>query len=71
MMNLLSTVAVTMLVAILCVVPAVLVRPYVPEFVDPALQQMAAAAWLSGMLSWMLAGMMRRRERARMARGAH
>ncbi len=68
MMKMLSTLAVTMLVALLCVVPAVLMRPYVPDFVDPALQQIAAAAWLSGMLSWTLAAIMRRREQARTLR---
>ncbi len=68
MMRMLSTVAVTMLVALLCVVPAVLMRPYVSDFVDPALQQIAAAAWLSGMLSWMLAALVRRRQQARALR---
>ncbi len=51
-LNVINAVAVTLLVALVTVVPASLIGPYVPGVFDPSLQRMAVAAWLSGLISW-------------------
>jgi len=53
--NILNTVAVTLLVAVLSVFPATIVAQYVPGFFNPTLKPIAVAAWLSALVSWYVA----------------
>ncbi len=55
MINILNTVAVTLLVAVLSIFPATLVGQYVPGFLNPTLKPIAVAAWLSALVSWYVA----------------
>ncbi len=55
MINILNTVAVTLLVAVLSVFPATFIAQYVPGFFNPTLKPIAVAAWLSALVSWYVA----------------
>ena len=55
MINILNTVAVTLLVAVLSIFPATLIGQYVPGFLNPTLKPIAVAAWLSALVSWYVA----------------
>jgi hypothetical protein len=55
MWKFLNAVAVTLLVAVVCVVPAALLAKYVPPIFDSGLRTVAIAAWLAGLVSWWLA----------------
>ncbi len=54
MIQILNTVAVTLLVAVLSVFPATLVGQYVPGFLNPTLKPIAVAAWLAALASWFI-----------------
>jgi hypothetical protein len=62
MWKILNAVAVTLLVAVVSVVPAALLAKYIPTVFDPGLRPVALAAWLSGLVSWWLATTMLRNE---------
>jgi hypothetical protein len=55
MIKILNTIAITLLIALISVIPATLVGPYVPGFVDLGLQRIAVAAWISGLICWFIA----------------
>jgi hypothetical protein len=55
MINTLNTIAVTLLVAVLCVFPAALIGQHVPGVFNPTLKPIAVAAWLAAMVSWYIA----------------
>lgn len=55
MIKILNTIAITLLIALISVVPATLLGPYVPGFVDLGLQRIAVAAWISGLICWFIA----------------
>ncbi len=55
MLNVINTIALTLLVALVCVIPGTLVGQYIPAVFHPSLQQMAVAAWLSALISWWVA----------------
>jgi hypothetical protein len=52
MTKVLTAVAVTLLAAVVSVVPAALIGRYVPAIFDAGLKPIAVAAWISGLLSW-------------------
>jgi hypothetical protein len=54
MWKVINAVAVTLLVALVCVVPAAFVARYIPDLIDPGLQPVAIAAWAAGLISWWL-----------------
>ena len=62
MLNVINTIAITLLVALVCVVPAGLLGHYVPGVFNPSLQRMAVAAWLSGLVSWLIARAVSRKQ---------
>jgi hypothetical protein len=62
MWKVINAVSVTLLVAVVCVVPAALLAKYIPTVFDPGLRPVAIAAWLSGLVSWWLATTMVRNE---------
>ena len=70
MINVLYAVAVTLLVALVSVVPASLVGRYVPGIFNPGLQQIAVAAWISGLISWFVARAISRNEQEAMQEAA-
>ena len=55
MWKVLNAVAVTLLVAVVCIVPAALLAKYLPPIFGAGLRTIAIAAWLSGLVSWWLA----------------
>lgn len=55
MLNVINTIALTLLVALVCVIPGTLLGQYIPAVFHPSLQQMAVAAWLSALISWWVA----------------
>ena len=55
MINILNSVAVTLLIAVLAVFPATLIGRHVPGFFNPTLKPIAVAAWLAGLASWWVA----------------
>jgi hypothetical protein len=55
MWKILNAVAVTLLVAVVCIVPAALLAKYLPPIFGAGLRTIAIAAWLSGLVSWWLA----------------
>ena len=62
----LNAVAVTLLVAVVCIVPAALLAKYLPPIFDSGLRTVAIAAWLSGLVCWWLATTMIRNEQKAM-----
>ena len=62
MINVLNAVAVTLLAAVLSVVPAALIGRYVPAIFEPGLKPIAVAAWISGLLTWVVAQKMSHRQ---------
>jgi putative Mn2+ efflux pump MntP len=62
MWKVINAVAVTLLVALVCVVPAAIVARYIPDLIDPGLQPVAIAAWAAGLISWWLGGTMVRNQ---------
>ncbi len=62
MLKVMNTVAVTLLVALVVVVPGTLLGQYLPGFFNPSLQRVAVAAWLSGLISWWIARTLSRRD---------
>jgi hypothetical protein len=58
----LNAVAVTLLVAVVCIVPAALLAKYLPPIFGAGLRTVAIAAWMSGLVSWWLATTMVRNE---------
>ncbi|MHC4218340.1 MAG: hypothetical protein ACYSU7_07775 [Planctomycetota bacterium] len=66
MWKVINAVAVTLLVAVVCVVPAALVAKYTPSFIDPGLRPVVIAAWFAGLISWWLATTMVRNEQKAM-----
>ena len=62
MLKILNTIAVTLLIALAAVIPATLLGPYLPGFVDIGLQRIAVAAWLSGLICWFVARSVSRNE---------
>ena len=55
MINILNSIALTLLVAVLAVFPATLIGSHVPGIFNPTLKPIALAAWLSGLGSWWVA----------------
>ncbi len=55
MINTLNAIAVTLLVAVVCVFPAALMGQHVPGVFNPTLKPIAVAAWLSALVSWWIA----------------
>ncbi len=70
LLKILNAVAMTLLVALVAIVPGAFLGKYMPGFFDPGLQQIAIAAWVAGLVSWWLARTMSRRE-AEAAHQAH
>jgi Na+/proline symporter len=65
MIKVLNAVAVTLLAAVVSVVPAALIGRHVPAIFEPGLKPVAVAAWISGLLSWYAAvAIMQRQRRA-------
>jgi hypothetical protein len=62
MWKVLNAVAVTLLVAVVSIVPAALLARYLPPIFGAGLRTIAIAAWLSGLVSWWLATTMIRNE---------
>ena len=62
MTNILNSIALTLLVAVLAVFPATLIGAHVPGFFNPTLKPIALAAWLSGLGSWWVAWHMFRKQ---------
>ncbi len=52
MINTLNAIAVTLLVAVLCVFPAAMIGHHVPGVFNPTLKPIAVAAWLAALVSW-------------------
>lgn len=50
--KILNVVAMTLLIALAAVVPAMYLGRFVPAIFDTSLQQTALAAWLTGLVSW-------------------
>ncbi len=63
MIKVLNAVAVTLLAAVVSVVPAALIGRHVPAIFEPGLKPIAVAAWISGMLSWYAAMAISKRQR--------
>jgi undecaprenyl pyrophosphate phosphatase UppP len=55
MTNILNSIAMTLLVAVLAVFPATVIGSHMPGFFNPTLKPIALAAWMSGLGSWWLA----------------
>ncbi len=55
MIKTLNAVSITLLVALVAVVPAALLGPHLPGYLDLGLQRSAVAAWIAGLASWWLA----------------
>ncbi len=66
MSKILNTVSVTLLVALVSVVPATLLGHYLPRVFEPSLQRLAIAAWMSGIASWFIAKSVARNEQEAM-----
>src|SRR5262245_12162416 len=64
MVKVMNAVAVTLLAAVVAVVPAAIVGRYVPAIFQPNLNRVAIAAWIAGLLSWYAAMAIAKRERA-------
>ncbi len=64
MIKVLNAVAVTLLAAVVSVVPAALIGRHVPAIFEPGLKPIAVAAWISGMLSWYAAMAISKRQRS-------
>jgi Na+/proline symporter len=64
MIKVLNAVAVTLLAAVVSVVPAALIGRHVPAIFEPGLKPIAVAAWISGMLSWYAAMAIAKRQRS-------
>ncbi len=64
-LNVINAVAITLLVAVVSLVPVLFFGHYVPYIFNPRLQQVAMAAWLGGFISWLVARSMCRREMQR------
>ena len=62
MINILNAVSVTLLIAVIAVVPATLIGPYIPGVFHTGLQQIAIAAWLAALASWCVARYVRKKE---------
>ncbi|MHC4416487.1 MAG: hypothetical protein ACYS0G_14540 [Planctomycetota bacterium] len=62
MLNVVNAIAVTLLVALVAVVPAGLLGQYMPDVFNPSVQRMAVAAWLSGLVSWWIAKAVSRKQ---------
>lgn len=54
MPNSVYAVAVTLLVAVISIVPAMLVGPYVPAVFRSGAQQAVLAAWIAGLACWFM-----------------
>ncbi len=70
MHNLVNSVAVTLLVALLVLVPGSFLSHYVPGFFNPGLQRTAVVAWLAALGSWFVARAMMRREQEAAAKSS-
>lgn len=64
MIKVLNAVAVTLLAAVVSVVPAALIGRHVPAIFEPGLKPIAVAAWISGLLSWYAAMAISKRQRS-------
>jgi hypothetical protein len=64
MIKVLNAVAVTLLAAVVSVVPAALIGRHVPAIFEPGLKPIAVAAWISGLLSWYAAMAIAKRQRS-------
>lgn len=63
MLKVINVVAVTLLVALVSIIPGALLAHYLPELFNPSLQRIAVAAWLSGLISWWIARAVNRHQR--------
>ncbi len=61
-LKILNTMALTLLAALVAVVPATLLGPFLPGVFNPHLQRLAFAAWLSGLICWFVARSVSRSE---------
>ena len=64
-LNVINAVAITLLVAVISIVPVLFFGHYVPYVFNPRLQQVALAAWLCGFVSWFVARAVCRRDMQR------
>lgn len=64
-LNVINAVAITLLVAVISIVPVLFFGHYVPYVLNPRLQQVALAAWLGGFISWLVSRSLCRREMQR------
>ncbi len=61
-MNYIYAISVTLLIAVMSILPAAMVGQYVPGVFQPALRPIAVAAWLSGIITWFVARAVVRKE---------
>lgn len=55
MLRIINVIAITLLIALVSVIPASLLGPLVPSVFDLGLQRIAVAAWIAGIISWFVA----------------
>jgi len=51
-MKIVNAVAVTLLIALVSVIPAALIGKHLPALFDPGLRPVAVSAWISGLIAW-------------------
>ena len=51
-MNIVNAIAITLLIAVLSIIPAAMLGQAVPGVFDSGLKPIAVAAWLSGLAAW-------------------
>ncbi len=63
-MKALNTVSLTLMIALIAVVPGTLLGKHLPGLFAPSLQSVAIAAWLSGLMCWFVAREMNKKEKS-------
>jgi len=63
MLKALNTIALTLLVAMMSIIPATFLSPYLPGVIDPALERFAVAGWFAALMGWWIAKKMGQAEK--------